>query len=88
LAQEFVIGAVHTGTESAALALGDNIFFGPGLGSRLSRFRQSVGYGVVEFNADRTALAEGFSEDEQLAHPAQAAQLRVRRLPAGADGRR
>jgi glucose-1-phosphate thymidylyltransferase len=63
LAQAFVIGRDHIGTESAALALGDNIFYGPGLGSQLRRFSDIDGgtifayrvanpsaYGVVEFD--------------------------------------
>jgi glucose-1-phosphate thymidylyltransferase len=65
LAQAFVIGADHIGTDSVALVLGDNIFYGPGLGSSLSRFRNVSGgaifgywvanpsaYGVIEFSAD------------------------------------
>lgn len=70
LAQAFVIGAEHIGTESVALALGDNIFYGPGLGTSLSRFRDVDGgaifaywvadpsaYGVVDFSADGIALS-------------------------------
>ncbi|WP_199255165.1 glucose-1-phosphate thymidylyltransferase RfbA [Mycolicibacterium mengxianglii] len=70
LAQAFVIGAEHIGTDSVALALGDNIFYGPGLGTSLSRFRAVDGgaifaywvadpsaYGVVEFSAEGTALS-------------------------------
>ena len=70
LAQAFVIGADHIGTESVALALGDNIFYGPGLGTSLSRFAGVDGgaifaywvadpsaYGVVEFSADGVALS-------------------------------
>jgi glucose-1-phosphate thymidylyltransferase len=70
LAQAFVIGAEHIGTESVALALGDNIFYGPGLGTSLSRFSGVDGgaifaywvahpsaYGVVEFSADGVALS-------------------------------
>ncbi|CAN5416210.1 glucose-1-phosphate thymidylyltransferase RfbA [soil metagenome] len=70
LAQAFVIGADHIGTGSVALALGDNIFYGPGLGTSLSRFRGVDGgaifaywvadpsaYGVVEFSADGIALS-------------------------------
>jgi glucose-1-phosphate thymidylyltransferase len=68
LAQAFVIGADHIGTDSVALALGDNIFYGPGLGTSLSRFSSVDGgaifaywvadpsaYGVVEFSADGVA---------------------------------
>ncbi len=70
LAQAFVIGADHIGADSVALALGDNIFFGPGLGTSLRRFQDVSGgaifaywvanpsaYGVVEFAADGTALS-------------------------------
>jgi glucose-1-phosphate thymidylyltransferase len=70
LAQAFVIGADHIGTDSVALVLGDNIFYGPGLGTSLRRFQNVSGgaifaywvanpsdYGVVEFAADGTALS-------------------------------
>ena len=70
LAQAFVIGAQHIGGDSVALVLGDNIFYGPGLGTSLSRFQKVSGgaifaywvanpsaYGVVEFAADGTALS-------------------------------
>jgi glucose-1-phosphate thymidylyltransferase len=70
LAQAFVIGADHIGTDSVALVLGDNIFYGPGLGTGLRRFHDVSGgsifayrvanpsaYGVVEFDADGTALS-------------------------------
>jgi glucose-1-phosphate thymidylyltransferase len=70
LAQAFVIGADHIGSESVALALGDNIFHGPGLGTNLRRFQSISGgaifaywvanpsaYGVVEFSADGLALS-------------------------------
>jgi len=70
LAQAFLIGAEHIGTEPVALILGDNIFYGPGVGTSLSRFRNIQGgaifaywvanpsaYGVVEFAADGTALS-------------------------------
>ena len=63
LAQAFVIGRDHIGTGSVALVLGDNIFYGPGLGSQLGRFCEIDGgtifayrvadpsaYGVVEFD--------------------------------------
>jgi len=70
LAQAFVIGAAHIGDGPVALVLGDNIFYGPGLGTSLSRFQNISGgaifaywvanpsaYGVVEFAADGTALS-------------------------------
>ena len=70
LAQAFVIGADHIGTGPVALILGDNIFYGPGVGTNLKRFRDIEGgaifaywvanpsdYGVVEFDSDGRALA-------------------------------
>jgi glucose-1-phosphate thymidylyltransferase len=70
LAQAFVIGADHIGGESVALVLGDNIFYGPGLGTGLRRFQNVSGgaifayrvadpsaYGVIEFASDGTALS-------------------------------
>jgi glucose-1-phosphate thymidylyltransferase len=68
LAQAFVLGEDFIGTDSAALVLGDNIFYGPGLGTQLIRFRDVDGgaifayrvadptaYGVIEFDEDGTA---------------------------------
>ena len=65
LAQAFTIGADFIGGESVALVLGDNIFYGSGLGSQLSTLADVDGghifayqvatpsdYGVVEFDAD------------------------------------
>jgi glucose-1-phosphate thymidylyltransferase len=70
LAQAFVIGADHIGGDSVALVLGDNIFYGPGLGTSLRRFQNVSGgaifayrvadpsaYGVIEFASDGTALS-------------------------------
>lgn len=78
LAQAFVIGAEHIGSDSVALALGDNIFYGPGLGTSLRRFENVDGgaifayrvadpsaYGVVEFDAHGKAL----SVEEKPAQP-------------------
>lgn len=78
LAQAFVLGADFVGQDSAALVLGDNIFYGPGLGSQLHRFERVDGaavfayrvadptaYGVVEFDADGRAL----SLEEKPARP-------------------
>ncbi len=70
LAQAFVIGADFVGSDKVALVLGDNIFYGPGLGSQLQRFRDDDGgavfaywvaepgaYGVVEFDASGKAIS-------------------------------
>ena len=70
LAQAFVLGADFIGNESAALVLGDNIFYGPGMGTQLRRHVDPDGgvvfayqvanpsdYGVVEFDADFKALS-------------------------------
>ena len=70
LAQAFILGADHVGDDHAALVLGDNIFYGPGLGSRLQDYATVDGaavfgyrvadpeaYGVVEFDADGRAIS-------------------------------
>lgn len=78
LAQAFVIGADFIGDDKVALVLGDNLFYGPGLGRRLSRLDEVEGgavfayrvsnpsaYGVVEFDEDFKAL----SLEEKPVHP-------------------
>ena len=78
LAQAFVLGADFIGTESAALILGDNIFYGPGMGTQLRRHTSPDGgvvyayqvadptaYGVVEFDDALRAV----SIEEKPAHP-------------------
>ena len=78
LAQAFVLGADFLDGDSAALVLGDNIFYGPGLGDRLQRFAAIDGgavfayrvsdptaYGVVEFDGSGRAL----SIEEKPVHP-------------------
>ncbi|WP_422741882.1 glucose-1-phosphate thymidylyltransferase RfbA [Mycobacterium sp. WMMD1722] len=70
LAQAFTIGEEFIGSERVALILGDNLIYGPGMGRQLARFADVDGgavfaywvanpsaYGVVEFDADGTALS-------------------------------
>jgi glucose-1-phosphate thymidylyltransferase len=70
LAQAFILGAEHIGNEPVALVLGDNIFYGPGMGTQLRRFESIDGgavfgywvadpkaYGVVEFDAAGKAIS-------------------------------
>lgn len=70
LAQAFLIGEGHIDGDRVALVLGDNIFHGAGLGTRLRRFADLDGaavfgyrvadptaYGVVEFDAEGRAIS-------------------------------
>ena len=70
LAQAFVLGADFVGDDAAALVLGDNIFYGPGMGTRLRRHVDLDGaavfayhvanpsdYGVVEFDENFKAIS-------------------------------
>ncbi|HZI54084.1 MAG TPA: glucose-1-phosphate thymidylyltransferase RfbA [Chitinophagaceae bacterium] len=70
LAQAFVIGAGFIGTDKVALVLGDNIFYGAGLGRQLKTLNEIEGgyvfayqvsdperYGVVEFDANMKAIS-------------------------------
>ena len=70
LARAFMVGAEFIGSEPVALVLGDNIFYGPGMGTRLRRHTRPEGgivyayqvadptaYGVVEFDADSRVVS-------------------------------
>ncbi|OCG74692.1 glucose-1-phosphate thymidylyltransferase RfbA [Microbacterium sediminis] len=70
LAQAFTIGADFIGDDKVALVLGDNLLYGPGLGTQLGRYAsidggaifaywvaQPQAYGVVEFDADGMAVS-------------------------------
>ena len=78
LAQAFTIGADFIGNDPVALVLGDNLLYGPGLGSQLQSFTDVQGgaifaywvadpsaYGVVEFDPSGRAL----SLEEKPEHP-------------------
>ncbi len=70
LAQAFVIGEKFIGTDSVALVLGDNIFYGSGFSKLLQQSASNTGatifaypvsdperYGVVEFDAALNAIS-------------------------------
>src|SRR5215211_364305 len=70
LAQAFLIGADFIGEQTVALVLGDNVFYGAGLGNRLKAHTDLIGgrifayhvsnptaYGVVEFDAAGRAIS-------------------------------
>jgi glucose-1-phosphate thymidylyltransferase len=70
LAQAFIIGADFIGDDNVALVLGDNVFYGPGLGRSLKGNTDIAGghifayhvsnpsaYGVVEFDVDGRVIS-------------------------------
>ena len=78
LAQAFILGEDFLAGQGAALVLGDNIFHGPGLGTRLSALTEVDGghvfayqvsnpkdYGVVDFDSEGRVT----SIEEKPAHP-------------------
>ena len=78
LAQAFVLGEKFIGNDKVALVLGDNIFYGAGLGRLLQQHQNPEGgvvfayhvsdperYGVVEFDKNENAI----SIEEKPIHP-------------------
>src|SRR5207253_2189861 len=78
LAQAFTIGQHFLGSDKVALVLGDNLLYGPGLGTQLKRFADVDGsaifaywvsdpgaYGVIEFDGAGRAV----SLEEKPAQP-------------------
>jgi glucose-1-phosphate thymidylyltransferase len=78
LAQAFVLGETFIGKDNVSLVLGDNIFYGQGMGKILRNHRDVIGglvfayhvndperYGVVEFDVDGKVL----SIEEKPQHP-------------------
>jgi glucose-1-phosphate thymidylyltransferase len=78
LADAFLVGEEFIGDEAVAMILGDNIFYGSGLGTQLKELTNPDGgavfayrvadaerYGVVEFDANRRAV----SIEEKPAQP-------------------
>ncbi|TGD84001.1 glucose-1-phosphate thymidylyltransferase RfbA [Mycolicibacterium sp. CH28] len=70
LAQAFTIGADFIGSDKVALVLGDNLLYGPGMGTQLKNFAdvdggaifaywvaQPSAYGVVEFDGGGTVVS-------------------------------
>ncbi len=78
LAQAFVLGQDFIGNDKVVLILGDNLFYGPGLGTNLKKLNDIQGgaifayqvsnpntYGVVEFDENMRVL----SLEEKPEHP-------------------
>ncbi|MCU1573192.1 MAG: rfbA, partial [Micrococcaceae bacterium] len=74
-------GAEHIGNEPVALVLGDNIFYGQGMGTQLRRYSNVDGgavfgywvknpkaYGVVEFDASGRALSLEEKPEQPKSH--------------------
>jgi glucose-1-phosphate thymidylyltransferase len=81
LAQAFVIGADFIGSDKVALVLGDNIFYGSGLGKLLRSCSDVEGgyvfayevadperYGVVEFDNDNKAISIEEKPEQPKSH--------------------
>jgi glucose-1-phosphate thymidylyltransferase len=70
LADAFIIGADFIGQDKVAMILGDNVFYGAGMGDQLqensevdgmigyaARVKDPEGYGIYEFDADMNVLS-------------------------------
>ena len=81
LAQAFVIGESFIGKDKVALVLGDNIFYGAGLGTLLQQFNDPDGgvvfayhvsdperYGVVEFDSKGKAISIEEKPEQPKSH--------------------
>ncbi|MFC6286082.1 glucose-1-phosphate thymidylyltransferase RfbA [Nocardioides sp. GCM10027113] len=81
LAQAFLIGEEHIGDDSVALVLGDNLFYGAGVGLSLARFTDVDGalvfgyrvgnpkaYGVVEFDETGKAISLEEKPEQPRSH--------------------
>ncbi|WP_104089476.1 glucose-1-phosphate thymidylyltransferase RfbA [Arthrobacter sp. GMC3] len=81
LAQAFILGENHIGNETVALVLGDNIFYGPGMGTQLRRHaaidggavfgywvKDAKSYGVVEFDESGTAISLEEKPEQPKSH--------------------
>lgn len=81
LAQAFILGEEHIGGETVALVLGDNIFYGQGMGTQLRKHagidggavfgywvKDPKAYGVVEFDDDGKAISLEEKPDEPKSH--------------------
>lgn len=81
LAQAFILGAEHIADGPVALVLGDNIFYGQGMGTQLRRFSDIDGgavfgyrvadptaYGVVEFDATGKVISLEEKPEQPKSH--------------------
>jgi len=61
IAQAFIVGEEFIGSDSVALILGDNIFYGPGLGRKLSQVKDNSGatiFGINVSDPERYGVVE------------------------------
>ena len=79
LAQAFLIGEEHIAGERVALVLGDNIFYGPGLGHQLRRFAEVDGAAIFAYRvADPSAYGVVTFDDQGRATSLEEKPIRPR----------